>query len=215
MRKQAEGISGFEADGAAGFGRAKASHKSTMIGSEVAYKGRRFDVFAETVLEPSGMKNTREVVRRHGSVAILAVDESRDASDPEVVLERQWRHAPRRFLIELPAGAMEAGETPLAAAQREMMEETGFRAKRWTLLTEYFASPGFVGEAIQIYLARDLQEGVAKPEPDESIEVRMIRLSEAMRMVRSGEIVDGKTMIGLMLFEAKLRDGEFRSSSQS
>lgn len=189
----------------AAFGRVNARHKSKVVASDVAYSGRRFNVLAETVIEPSGMTNVREVVRRHGSVAILAVDDSDDAADPKVILERQWRHAAARFLIEIPAGGMEKGERPLAAAKRELAEETGFRAARWTLLTTYFASPGFVGEPMQIYLARGLREGVARPEPDETIEFRRIRLSDAMRMVADGRIVDGKTMIALSLYEATLR----------
>jgi 8-oxo-dGTP pyrophosphatase MutT (NUDIX family) len=78
-----------------------------------------------------------------------------------VILERQYRHAAGQFLIELPAGTREPGEAPLAAAKREMIEETGYRAKKWTMLLRYFASPGFLGEWMQIYLARDIREGEA------------------------------------------------------
>ena len=194
---------------AVGFGRVKSANRSKLISSKVAYTGKRFNVIADTVIEPSGMKHVKEVIGRNGSIVVLAVDDSRNTADPEVILERQWRHAAGRFLIELPAGAIEEGETPLAAAKREMVEETGFRAKKWSLLTKYFASPGFVGEAMYIFLAQVLREGDARPEPDEVIEVTRVRLSEALRMVRVGEIVDGKTMIGLMLYEGRLR-GEGR-----
>ena len=95
----------------------------------------------------------------------------------------------------------------MAAAKRELMEETGYRAKRWTMLTKYFASPGFLGEWMQIYLARDISAGVAKPEPDEQIEVFRLTLSEALGLVSAKKIHDGKTLIGLLLYDAARRAG--------
>jgi ADP-ribose pyrophosphatase len=138
---------------------------------------------------------------------ILAVDESRNPKDPDIILERQYRHAAGQFLLELPAGRIEPNESPLAAAKREMIEETGYRAKRWTLLTKYFASPGFLGEWMQIYLARDIREGVAQPEADEHIEIIRMPLSEALLLIDSNKIHDGKTLIGLSLFDAARRAG--------
>jgi ADP-ribose pyrophosphatase len=88
-----------------------------------------------------------------------------------------------------------------------MIEETGYRAKRWTTLLRYFASPGFLGEWMQIYLARDIRQGEAKLEDDENLEVFRMPLSEAMRMVAEGKIHDGKTLIGLSLYDAARRDG--------
>ena len=88
-----------------------------------------------------------------------------------------------------------------------MIEETGFRAKRWTLLTKYFASPGFLGESMHIYLARDIRVGEAQPEADEQIEILRIPLSEAMSLVASGKIHDGKTLIGLLLLSGQIREG--------
>jgi len=110
-------------------------------------------------------------------------------------------------LIELPAGRRDPGEPPLAAAKREMIEETGYRAKRWTMMLRYFASPGFLGEWMQIYLARDIREGEAHPELDEQIEILRMPLSEAMKMVAGGKIHDGKTLIALSLYDAARRDG--------
>jgi ADP-ribose pyrophosphatase len=140
-------------------------------------------------------------------VVILAVDESKNPKDPDIILERQYRHAAGQFLIELPAGRIEPGENPLAAARREMIEETGFRAKRWTVLTKYFASPGFLGEWMQIYLARDIREGIATPETDEHIEIHRVPLSEAMQLIATNQIHDGKTLIGLSLYDAARRAG--------
>lgn len=185
----------------------KTSRKATLLSSKLAYKGRIFSVFSEKVREPGGTTSTRDVIRHYGSVVILAVDESKDPDDPDVILERQYRHAAGEFLVELPAGRVEPGETNLAAAKREMIEETGFRAKRWTLLTKYFASPGFLGEWMRIYLARDIHEGIARPEPDESIEVIKLPLSEALALIADNKIHDGKTLIGLMLYDSARRAG--------
>jgi ADP-ribose pyrophosphatase len=173
-----------------------------LISSKLAYKGKVFSVYTDKVEEPGGGINERDVIRHNGSVVILAIDEAKNPSDPEVILERQYRHAAGRFLLELPAGRIEPNEAPLAAAKREMIEETGFRAKRWTLLTKYFASPGFLGEWMQIYLAREIREGAARPEDDEQIEIVRMPLSEAMAMVAENKIHDGKTLIGLSLFAA-------------
>src|SRR5271170_3604350 len=190
-------------------GRKKPSTKPRLISSKIAYKGRVFSVVTDKVEEPGGFIHTRDVIRHNGSVVILAVDESKNPTDPDIILERQYRHAAGQFLIELPAGRCEPHEAPLAAAKREMIEETGYRAKRWTLLTKYFASPGFLGEWMQIYLARDIREGSAAPEPDEQIEVFRLTLSEALALVAANKIHDGKTLIGLMLYDAARRSGRF------
>ena len=185
----------------------KRSAKPRVISSKLAYKGKVFSVFSDTVEEPGGNINVRDVIRHNGSVVILAVDESKDPEDPEIIFERQYRHAAGQFLIELPAGRVEPQEAPLAAAKRELIEETGYRAKRWALLTKYFASPGFLGEWMQIYLARDIREGASAPEPDENIEVLRLPLSEALTLLAANKIHDGKTLIGLMLYDSIRRTG--------
>jgi ADP-ribose pyrophosphatase len=180
--------------------------KAKLVSSKLAYQGKVFSVHTDTVIEPSGHKNTRDVIRHNGSVVILAVDES-DPAEPVVILERQYRHAAGQFLLELPAGRIEPGEAPLAAAKREMIEETGYRAKRWSLLVKYFASPGFLGEWMQIYLAREIRAGIAQPEPDEQIEILRVPLSEAMAMIAARRIHDGKTLIALSLYDAARQRG--------
>ena len=184
--------------------------KAKLISSKLAWKGKVFSVFTDTVIEPTGHTNTRDVIRHNGSVVILAIDESAatgDPGDPIVILERQYRHAAGQSLLELPAGRIEPNEAPLAAAKREMIEETGYRAKKWTLLTKYFASPGFLGEWMQIYLARDIRVGQAQPEADEQIEIIRLPLSQAMALVADNKIHDGKTLIGLSLYDAARRAG--------
>jgi ADP-ribose pyrophosphatase len=180
----------------------KISAKAILVSSKLSYKGKVFSVYTDKVIEPgSPTPNTRDVIRHNGSIVVLAVDESRNPKDPDIILVRQYRHAVGQFLLELPAGRIEPNEAPLAAAKREMIEETGFRAKRWTVLTKYFASPGFLGEWMQIYLARDIRGGDAQPEEDEQIEVIRIPLSQALSLASQNKIHDGKTLIGLMLYD--------------
>ena len=159
----------------------KRAGKAKLLSSKLAYKGKVFNVYTDTLIEPGGHRNVRDVIRHNGSVVILAVDESKNPADPDVILERQYRHAAGQYLIELPAGTRNPGEAPLAAAKRELIEETGFRAKKWTMLLKYFASPGFLGEWMQIYLARDIRAGEAKLEEDENLEVFRMPLSEIGR----------------------------------
>ena len=199
--KPAKAVAGKTASGVRRAGKAK------LISSKLAYQGKVFNVYTDTLIEPGGHRNVRDVIRHNGSVVILAVDESKNPADPDVIMERQYRHAAGQFMIELPAGTRNPGAAPLAAAKREMIEETGYRAKRWTMLLRYFASPGFLGEWMQIYLARDIRQGEAKLEDDENLEVFRMPLSEAMRMVAEGKIHDGKTLIGLSLYDAARRDG--------
>jgi ADP-ribose pyrophosphatase len=185
----------------------KRSTKPRLISSKLAYKGKVFSVITDTVEEPGGNINVRDVIRHNGSVVILAVDESENPNDPDIIFERQYRHAAGQFLIELPAGRVEPKEPTLAAAKRELIEETGYRAKRWTLLTKYFASPGFLGEWMQIYLARDIRDGVAQPEADEQIEILRLPLSQALALIAANKIHDGKTLVGLFLYDAARRAG--------
>jgi ADP-ribose pyrophosphatase len=178
-----------------------AKAKASILSSRLAYKGPAFWVTTDMVQEPSGIRARRDIVRHSGSVVILAVDESQD--EPRVLLERQYRHAAGRYLLELPAGRIDEGEAELKAAKRELLEETGYTARSWKRVLYFWASPGFVAESMAIYLARDLTAGVAQPEADEAIELKLVPLSEAVDMVLKGRIRDGKTISGVLWLHAQ------------
>jgi ADP-ribose pyrophosphatase len=175
-----------------------------LISSEVVYQGSLFRVLHDKLIEPGGKKSERDIIRHNGSVVILAVDKSGSKKDPYIVMERQYRHAAQQFLWELPAGKLDAGEDPLAGAQRELEEETGYRAKKWKPLVEYYGSPGFLGESMKVFLAEGLMAGDAHPEDDEDIEFRLVRLSEVVKMIEKGAIKDGKTLCSALLYARKI-----------
>lgn len=175
-----------------------------LISSKVVYQGPLFRVLHDKVIEPGGKRSERDVIRHNGSVVILAVDNSGDKKDPWVVVERQYRHAATQFLWELPAGKLDAGEDPLAGAKRELEEETGYRARKWRPLLEYYGSPGFLGETMKVYLAEGLLAGDAHPEDDEEIEIRLVKLSEVIKMIEMGGIKDGKTLCSCLLYSRQI-----------
>ena len=178
--------------------------EADVVSSEIVYQGNIFWVTRDQVTEPGNVTARRDVVRHNGSVVVLAVDTSKTTVDPGILLIRQYRHAAGKFLLELPAGRIEKGEDLIPAGQRELIEETGYRAARWSRHTTYYASPGFLSEAMNIVLAEDLTLGEATPEEDERIEILMTPLSEVMRMIHAGEIEDGKTLIGVLLYASRL-----------
>jgi ADP-ribose pyrophosphatase len=184
----------------------KKSPNVEVVSSTLSYEGPLFRVYTDEIIE-NGRELTRDVIRHNGSVVILAVDDAKSKRDPMIVMERQYRHAAKEVLLEVPAGKMEEGEDALAAAKRELLEETGFKAKRWRKTIRYFASPGFLGEFMQVFLAEGLSLGDAQPEYDEQIEIEMMPLSRLLKMIDEGKIHDGKTLISVMLY-ARLREAE-------
>ena len=176
--------------------------KARVVSSKTVYKGKVFSVTADQVVEPGHVTAQRDVIRHNGSVVILAVDHSRSKTDPDILLIRQYRHAAGQFLLELPAGRIEPGEKLIPAAKRELIEETGYRAKKWSHHVRYFASPGFLSEAMNVLLAEEITLGHAAPEDDERIEVRMTPLSEVLRLIHAGKILDGKTLVGVLLYDS-------------
>jgi ADP-ribose pyrophosphatase len=172
------------------------SGKARLLSSRTVYRGPVFWVTTDQVREPGGVRARRDIVRHCGSVVVLAVDESR--STPRVLLERQYRHAANSYLWEIPAGRIDAGEKPLAAAKRELLEETGYTAARWRRIFYFYASPGFVAETMTVFLATGLCAGKAQPEDDELITKRLVPLPIAVRMLLSGTIRDAKTISSIL-----------------
>jgi ADP-ribose pyrophosphatase len=175
-----------------------------LLSSEVVFQGSLFRVLRDKLIEPGGRESERDIIRHNGSVVILAIDSSKNKKDPWIVVERQYRHAAGQFLWELPAGKLEAGEDALAGAQRELAEETGYSAKKWKPLVEYYPSPGFLGESMRVFVAEGLVAGDAHPEDDEQIEFRLAKLSEVLKMIEKGAILDGKTLSSVLLY-ARIR----------
>jgi ADP-ribose pyrophosphatase len=175
-----------------------------LLSSETVFDGPLFHVVRDRLIEPGGQTATRDVVRHNGSAVILAIDNTKNKRDPWVVVERQYRHAAGRFLWELPAGKLEPGEDPLLGAQRELAEETGYRAKKWKPLVEYYASPGFVSESMKVFLAEGLTAGDTNLDEDEQISFRLVKLSEILKMIENGAILDGKTLSAVLLYARKL-----------
>jgi ADP-ribose pyrophosphatase len=176
------------------------TRQARVLRSKVVFRGPVFYVTSERVREPGGIVARRDMVRHPGSVVILAVDDSHRPL--RVLLARQYRYAAGQSLWELPAGRIDRGEAPLAAAKRELLEETGYTARRWKRALFFYSSPGFLDETMAVYLATELVPGQAQPEDDEVISKRLFPLSAAVKMVKSGRIQDGKTIAGALWLQA-------------
>jgi ADP-ribose pyrophosphatase len=162
-----------------------------IISSRELLKNKLFSVVEEIATDPSGFEIKRSIIRHPGSAVMMAVDQH-----SRVLLVKQFRLPAEQDLWELPAGRLDPGESPLEAAKRELREETGYQAKKWTELVSFWASPGYVQEKMNVFLAEDLTEGKQEPMDDERIEIGWFETAELGRMIRSGEIVDGKTLVG-------------------
>src|SRR5580704_16889104 len=153
-----------------------------LISSVQKYKNDLFSVSEEHVVDPSGFKIRRAIVHHNGSAVMMAVDDRK-----RILLVRQYRLPAEGYLWELPAGRLDAGEKPLQAAKRELIEETGYRAKKWTKLASFLVSPGYVSERMTIFLARDLTAGEAHPMDDERIQVEWFKSKAIAEMIESGK----------------------------
>jgi ADP-ribose pyrophosphatase len=166
-----------------------------VLSSTTIYNGPVFGIRRDEVIEPSGVRAIREVITHPGSVVVLPV-----LPDGRILLIRQYRHATRQYLWELVAGRMDPGETPKAAAARELIEETGYRAKRLRVFLEVFPTPGFLEEKMFLLLAEGLTAGQAEPEEDEKIISRAYKRKELEEMIRSGKLRDAKSIAGLLYY---------------
>ena len=171
------------------------TRKARVVSSKTLFKGRVFTLKRDRVAEPSGVMTTREIIAHPGSVVVLPV-----LADGRIVLIRQYRHAAGQYLWELVAGHKEPHESAIAGARRELLEETGYTAKRIRKLLEVFPSPGLLGERMDIFLAEGLTKGKAQPEDDEQITQKIVSLREAEAWIRSGKIRDSKSVAGILFY---------------
>jgi ADP-ribose diphosphatase len=164
-----------------------------LLKSKILLKTPIFTVTEDVALDPDGFEIKRAIIKHGGSAVIMPVDKKN-----RILLVKQYRLPVGDYLWELSAGRLDPGEKPLQAAKRELIEETGYRAKKWKMLAEFYASPGFLAEKMTIYLATGLTEGEKKPMEDERIETRWFTPKEIDKAIESGKILDAKTQIGFL-----------------
>jgi len=169
--------------------------KARVLSSTTIYEGPVFGIRRDEVIEPSGVRATREVITHPGSVVVLPV-----LPDGRILLIQQYRHATRQYLWELVAGRMDPGETPKVAAARELIEETGYRAKRFQVFLDVFPTPGFLEERMFILVAEGLTAGEAEPEEDEKIISRAYNRKQLEEMIRGGKLRDAKTIAAILYY---------------
>jgi ADP-ribose pyrophosphatase len=169
--------------------------RARILGSKIIYDGPVFGVRRDEVIEPSGVRAVREVITHPGSVVVLPV-----LPDKRILMIRQYRYAARQYLWELVAGRMDAGETPREAAARELIEETGYRAKRFRVFLDVFPTPGFLEERMFILLAEGLTAGKPEPEEDEKIVSHAYDRKQLEGMIRRGKLRDAKSIAGILFY---------------
>ncbi len=164
-----------------------------VISTKEIYKGKVFDVY-EAEIRDGDVEYKREIVLHKGSSVIIPV-----FADKTVALVRQYRHAAGKYLLEIPAGTLEKGESPEIGAMRELEEEIGVTAEKIEKLTEFYVSPGFLTEKMHVYMASDLTETQQNLEEDEILSIEKLSFTEAFEKIKNGEIQDAKTIVGLIL----------------
>jgi ADP-ribose pyrophosphatase len=166
-----------------------------VLNSKVLYQGKVFRLQRDTVIEPGGLRVERDIIEHPGSVVVLPIFE-----DGRVLLIRQYRHSVGEFLWELVAGRKEPNETPVTGARRELLEETGYSAKKMRKLMRIVPTPGFVNEWMWIFAAEGLEQGTAQPEEDEKITPRIFTLKQVDSMIERGTLRDAKSIFGLLYY---------------
>ena len=166
-----------------------------VISSVERFSSRIFTVTEDVAVAPDGFEIQRHIIRHPGAAVVMPVDEEK-----RILLVRQFRLPARRKLWELCAGRLDAGETPLQAAKRELREETGWRARQWKKLASYWPSPGFLEEKMHVYLATGLTAGDSQWMDDERIETRWFAEREVDDLIRRGRVDDGKTLVGFLVW---------------
>ena len=177
----------------------------TLIKADRIYSGRVLNLDSDTVRFPDGTTGQLEMVRHPGASAVLPFLDDPAEPDPRAVLIRQFRHATDDFIYEIPAGRLDAGESPSACAARELAEETGYQASRFEHLTTIYTTPGFTDEKIHLFMASGLEEGPHRREADEFLELHLLRWNEILELVRTGKVIDGKTLAAIMFVQCFMK----------
>jgi ADP-ribose pyrophosphatase len=163
---------------------------------EIIHRGRKIQVVIDTSEGPGGEIIRRDMIMHPGAVVILPVIDAE-----HICLLRNFRFVIGETLWELPAGTLEPGEAIERAAARELLEETGYTAKKWRSLGYLYASPGVLDEKLHLFIAQELTPGPARPEADEQLEPKTVPWSEALRMALDGSIKDAKTITAILLWD--------------
>jgi len=166
----------------------------TTLSSKQMFSGNLLKLRVDEVLLPNGRKSTREIVEHPGAVAVVAITEN-----DEVLMVRQYRKAIERELLEIPAGKLEEGESREVCVERELMEETGYFPNELTYLTSFYTSPGFSNEILHLFIAKNLIKKSRDADFDEYLQAEKVPFEEAINKIRTGEIIDSKTITGLLL----------------
>lgn len=169
-----------------------------LIRTREIHAGRVIRLMEDSVRFPDGSVGTLDVVRHPGASAVLPLLGGADGDDPSILLIKQYRHAAGTWLLEVPAGRLDAGESPLDCARRELREETGCEAESIERMTTILTTPGFSDERIHLFIATGLTRGATRHEADEFIETMTLPMSAALEKIESGEIHDAKTVITLL-----------------
>lgn len=168
--------------------------RETLLDSVPVFAGKIINLRLDSVQLPDGNKAKREVVEHPGAVAVVPI-----LPDGSIVLVKQYRHPVGEVTWEIPAGKLESKEAPELCAYRELEEETGYRADTMRKLTAFFTTPGFTNELIHVYAAQGLRATSQNTDADEFIDALAVSRDEALRMIKSGEIKDGKSIIGILM----------------
>jgi ADP-ribose pyrophosphatase len=166
-----------------------------LVSRQLLFKGHAFSVFRDEVVQPSGRKAAREIVERANAIAVVALD-----GDGNILLERQWRQATGKALLEIPAGGIEPGEEPVGAVSREMQEETGYLPRNIEPLGGFYLAPGYSSEYLHVFLATDLVPSQLTAEDTEEIELVPTPPCDIPRLIADGSLEDGKSIAGLLLY---------------
>lgn len=167
-----------------------------LLDSQSVYAGRFLQVYSDRVRLSNGVESGREFIRHPGAVMVVPC-----LDDGRFVMERQYRHPLGRVLLEFPAGKIDPGEPVWKTAERELREETGFRAREWARAGHLHNAPAYSDEAIEVWFARGLEQGAAAPDADELLDVGFVDLETLLRLSAQGELTDAKTLIGLHWIE--------------